>query len=90
MIELMKGGDQMKWEDVRQAFPNQWVLIEAIHAFTNKNSERILVEVAPLKKFSNSTDAMKSYKVFHPEDPTREMYVLHTSKEETNIIEKSG
>jgi hypothetical protein len=78
----------MKWEDVRQAFPNQWVLLEAIHAFTNKNSERILEEVAPLKKFSNSTDAMKAYKVFHRADPTREMYVLHTSKEEPNIIEK--
>jgi hypothetical protein len=78
----------MKWEDVRQAFPNQWVLIEVIHAFTNKNSERILEEVAPLKKFNNSTEAMKSYKMFHREDPTREMYVLHTSKEEPNIIEK--
>jgi hypothetical protein len=80
----------LKWEDVRQAFPNQWVLIEAIHAFTNDNSERVLEEVAPLKKFTNSPDAMKSYKVLHREDPTREMYVLHTSKEEPNIIEKRG
>jgi hypothetical protein len=78
----------MKWEDVRQAFPNQWVLIEAIHAFTNDKSERVLEEVAPLKMFTNSPDAMKSYKVLHREDPTREMYVLHTSKEEPNIIEK--
>lgn len=78
----------MKWEDVRQVFPNQWVLIEVIHAFTNENSERILEEVAVLKKFTNSIDAMKSYKVFHKENPTREMYVLHTSKEEPSIIEK--
>ena len=42
MIEYRKGGEVMKWEDVRQAFPNQWVLIEAIRAFTNGNSERIL------------------------------------------------
>jgi hypothetical protein len=78
----------MKWEDVRQAFPDQWVLIEAIHAFTNEKSERILEEVAPIKMFDNSSEAMKSYKLFHMEDPSREMYVLHTSREEPNIIEK--
>jgi hypothetical protein len=54
MIIYRKGGDKMKWEDVRQAFPNQWVLIEAIHAFTNENSERILEEVVALKKFTNA------------------------------------
>jgi hypothetical protein len=78
----------MKWEDVRQAFPDQWVLIEAIHAFTNEKGERILEEVAPIKMFDNSSEAMKSYKLFHREDPSREMYVLHTSREEPNIIEK--
>lgn len=34
----------MKWEDVYQAFPDQWVLIEAIQAYTNEESERILAE----------------------------------------------
>jgi len=38
--------------------------------------------------FANSSDAMKSYKLFHREDPSREMYVLHTSRAEPNIIEK--
>ncbi|MED3668579.1 hypothetical protein P4499_14810 [Geobacillus kaustophilus] len=27
---------RMKWEDVCQAFPNRWVLIEAVDAYTNK------------------------------------------------------
>lgn len=78
----------MKWEEIREAFPNQWVLIEATHAFTNEKSERILEDVTPLKKFSNSSDAMKTYKLLHWENPTREMYVLHTSRDEPNIIEK--
>lgn len=38
----------MKWEDVCQAFPEQWVLIEAVQAYTNEKSERILEEVTPL------------------------------------------
>lgn len=78
----------MKWEDVCQAFPEKWVLIEAVLAHTNETSERILDEIAPLKKFSNSPDAMKAYQEIHREDPRRELYVLHTSREEPNIIEK--
>ncbi|WP_017755026.1 hypothetical protein [Calidifontibacillus oryziterrae] len=41
-----------------------------------------------LEKFSNSPDAMKAYQEIHREDPTRELYVLHTSRKEPNIIEK--
>ena len=78
----------MKWENVRQAFPEQWVLIEAVQAYTNEKSERILEEVTPLKIFSNSPAAMKSYQELHRKDPTRELYVLHTNRKEPNIIEK--
>ncbi|MDQ0157939.1 hypothetical protein [Robertmurraya andreesenii] len=78
----------MKWEEVRQAFPEQWVLIEAVQAYTNEESERILEEVAPLKKFSNSTDAMKAYQELHRGNPTRELYVLHTNRKDPHIIEK--
>ncbi|MBB6447982.1 hypothetical protein [Bacillus benzoevorans] len=78
----------MKWEEVCQAFPDQWVLIEAIQANTNDESERILEEVAPLKKFSNSPEAMKAYQELHRENPSRELYVLHTSRKNPNIIEK--
>lgn len=78
----------MKWEDVCQAFPDQWVLIEAVQAHTNEESERILDEIAPLKKFSSSPEAMKAYQEIHREDPRRELYVLHTSRKAPNIIEK--
>jgi len=78
----------MKWEEVCQAFPDQWVLIEAIQANTNDESERILEEVAPLKMFSNSPEAMKAYQELHRENPSRELYVLHTSRKNPNIIEK--
>ena len=78
----------MKWEEVCQAFPEKWVLIEAVQAYTNDEYERILEEVVPLKKFSNSSEAMKAYQELHRENPTRELYVLHTSRKNPNIIEK--
>ena len=78
----------MKWEEVCQAFPDQWVLIEAIQAYTNDDSERILEEVAPVKKFSKSQEAMRAYQELHRGNPSRELYVLHTSRKKPNIIEK--
>ncbi|WKB36016.1 hypothetical protein QS257_01550 [Terrilactibacillus sp. S3-3] len=68
--------------------PDQWVLIEAIQAYTNEESERILEEVAPLKKFSNSSEAMRAYQELHRENRSRELYVLHTGRKKPNIIEK--
>lgn len=78
----------MKWEEVCQAFPDQWVLIEAIQAYKDDESERILEEVAPLKKFSKSPEAMRAYQELHRENPSHELYVLHTSRKNPNIIEK--
>lgn len=80
----------MEWEDVRRAFPNQWVLIEAVQAYTNEQSERILEEITPLKKFSNSQEAMRAYREIHQKEPYRELYVLHTNRKQPNIIEKNG
>ncbi len=70
----------MKWEDVREAFPEEWVLIEAVQAYTDDKSERILKEIALLKRFPTSPDAMKVYQKMHLENPERELYVLHTSR----------
>ena len=78
----------MEWEDVRRAFPNQWILIEAIHAHTDERNERILEEIVPLKKFSNSSEAMRAYQEIHREEPNRELYVIHTNRKDTNIIER--
>lgn len=78
----------MKWEEVCHAFPEQWVLIEAVQAYTNEKRERILEEVTPLKKFSTSPDAMKAYQELHRGNPIRELYVLHTNRRNPNIMEK--
>lgn len=85
---VIRKWNEMKWEDVRQAFPEQWLLIEATEAYTNNQSERILEEIIPLNKFPNSQEAMKLYREIHREEPNRELYVLHTSRKKPNIFEK--
>lgn len=66
------------------------MLIEAVQAFTNGENERILVDIGPLKKLFASREAMKVYQELHKENPTREFYVLHTNREEPNIIEEKS
>ncbi len=78
----------MKWEDVCQAFPNQWVLIEVVEAYTNEENERVLEGVTPLNKFPTSMEAMNAYQQMHKENPQKELYVLHTSRKEPNIMER--
>jgi hypothetical protein len=63
-------------------------LIEAVRTYTNENSKRILEEIAPIKTFSDSPEAMKVYQTIHREEPNRELYVLHTSRKDPNITEK--
>lgn len=79
----------MKWEDVRKAFPNRWVLIEAIQAYTNEESKRILEKITPIDTYEEPSAAMKDYQELHKENPSRELYVLHTNREQPNIIEKT-
>ncbi|WP_040225421.1 hypothetical protein [Bhargavaea cecembensis] len=78
----------MKWSEVQKAFPNRWVLIEAVKAHTSDRNERILEDVAALKSFSDSPGAMKAYQELHRENPARELYVLHTNRSNPQIIEK--
>ena len=40
------------------------------------------------KKFPISPDAMNAYQELHRENPTRELYFLHTNRKNPNIIEK--
>jgi len=72
----------MKWEDVCQAFPNQWLLIEVVEAYTNDENERVLVGVTPLNRFSTSTAAMNAYQQMHKtKSPKRVIRASYKSKE---------
>lgn len=38
---------QVKWPEVRQAFPNKWLIIDVLEAHTAEDSERILESIVP-------------------------------------------
>lgn len=76
----------MKWHEVKRKYPEKWLLIEAISAFS-KNKRRIIEELTVIDFFEDSEEAMKKYLQLHKDHPDREMYVVHTSRSELELEE---
>jgi hypothetical protein len=78
---------RMKWEQIREQYPEQWVLVEAISAYS-KNSIRHIEELAVISNFPESTPAWKEYKKLHLADPSHEYYIFHTDHETIEVKEQ--
>lgn len=79
---------KMEWTEICNKYKNQWVLIEAVRAYL-KDSKRIIEEINVLfESVDDSRDALLKYKEIHKQDPERELYVVHTSREKIDINEK--
>ncbi|CUS04523.2 conserved protein of unknown function [Candidatus Promineifilum breve] len=77
----------MKWDDVRQSYPSQWLLVEAIAA-RSEDGRRVLDELAVIDVFDDSTAAWERYRQLHHDAADREFYILHTDREELDIAER--
>ena len=76
----------MTWPEIRQHFPEQWLLVEATQAHSKAN-RRILDQMAVLGSYPSGKTAMAGYLDLHRKMPERELFVLHTSREELEIEE---
>lgn len=77
----------MRWDEVREKFPNEWVVFEAIGAYS-KDGFRCMDEVTVIDRYEDSLVAMKRYKELHRNEPAKEIYFLHTSRMDLKIEEK--
>lgn len=77
----------MQWQEIRDHYPQQWLLIEAIKAHSEDN-KRILDQLAVINTFQDSPSAMAGYSELHRESPNRELYVFHTNRETLDITER--
>ena len=76
----------MQWSEIRESYPRQWLLIEAVEAHS-ATGQRILDDIAVIQSFPDSVAAMQGYKQLHRRDPHRELYVAHTDRERLDIGE---
>lgn len=75
----------MTWQEIREKYPNCWVLVEAFGA-TTENGMRVINTLIPLGEFGDDyKPAWDRYKALHQLARERELYVLHTNREELNI-----
>ena len=77
----------MQWEEIRNHYPRQWLLVEAIEA-RSESGKRILDQLAVVQAFPDSVEAMRTYAQFHREAPEREFYVFHTDRESLDLPER--
>lgn len=77
----------MTWQEVRKAYPNQWLVIEAIEARTEDN-RRLLDQIAVVETSAGGTEALQAYERLHRAHPQREFYFVHTGRESIDIRER--
>ena len=77
---------EMVWSEVRKAYPDQWLVIEALEAHT-EGSQRLLDRIAVIETCPDGASAMQRYQRLHRNYPLREFYYVHTSRENLDIRE---
>ena len=70
----------MRWQEVQERFPNEWVVLEVIKA-NSKGGFRYIGDVIVIDRFENSLEAMDRYEELRKDQPQREYCFFHTSRE---------
>jgi hypothetical protein len=71
----------MEWKEIRRTYPHRWLLVEALEAHS-QSGKRILDDLAVVDSFPDGLE-------LHHRFPERELYVLHTDREDLDIGELS-
>ncbi len=78
----------MIWTDIRKAYSDQWLIVEALEAHTTPDMQRHLDRMAVIETCLDGASAMKTYRRLHRQYPLREFYFIHTCHEVLNIRER--
>jgi len=79
----------MKWSEIRQQYPDQWLVVEAYEAETSSDLEREIKRIGVVEQCSDGSAAFARYRELHSQYPQREFYFVHTSREELDIKERT-
>lgn len=77
----------MRWEEVRDHFPDEWVVCEALHSHS-EDGYCYIEDVTIIDRFNDSNAAMKRYYELHRGEPHKEYGFFHTSREMLKLREK--
>lgn len=77
----------MKWDKVREVYPNKWVVLEAVEAHS-VDGYRILDNVEVQDVCTDAMEAFCKHAALQKQWPRREFYFFHTLREALDIHEK--
>ena len=77
----------MRWAEVRDHYPSRWLVVEAVEA-RSEQGKREIEELSVVESFADGDSALRAYLRLHRRAPDRELYVLHTDREELEIAER--
>jgi len=77
----------MRWSEIREKYPQQWLIVEALEAHT-EGDQRHLDQVAVVETCPDGATALQRYRHLHAQYPLREFYFVHTAREELDIRER--
>lgn len=77
----------MRWQEVREAYPEQWLVIEALEAHS-ENGHRSLDRSAVIAACADGPATMKRYSELRCAHPQRELCFVHTSRDALDIEER--
>ena len=77
----------MRWKEVRQAYPTQWLVVEALEAHS-ESDRRVLDQIAVVEVCADGAAAMQRYRKLHQTFAEREYYFVHTGRAELDIRER--
>ena len=78
----------MLWAEICQAYPNQWLIIEALETHTTPDKQRHLDCLAVIDTCPDGSAALQRYRHLYQQYPLREFYFVHTSRVELDIRER--
>ena len=77
----------MRWQEIRETYPNQWLIVEALEAHT-EGQQRHIEQMTVVELCADSSAALQRYRQLHQQYSTREFYFVHTAREALDIRER--
>ena len=77
----------MQWPEIRRAYPDQWLVVEALEAHTTSDRQRVPDRLAVIELCPDRSAAFQCYRRLRQQFAQREFYFLHTSREVLDIRE---
>lgn len=77
----------MKWTEIRAAYPDEWLVVEAIQ-YHEEGEVFVGDDITVVEKCADGAVAFAAYRRLHLAFPGREFIFVHTSRENLRIEER--